>query len=263
MKAGREQTWAAVGKLLTGLSTVSALVLGAIQIRQTVGGPDLTVVVSEQEYPMSPDLRKRLQECTPRGDLNGLIAAGEEAKDAPEKTLETVKLRLSKPRDINDVVMRDIGLPKKLFALEVINKSSSLAKEVRIVLPGTGSADVSETSYFDFSIPPVQWKGELNVGTIRPRSTLHVLVWPSGGSSLDFYPLNAAVYHSTGGGTVRILRTFYGWDADLVAWFLDQSWEIRYGSAGAGLLTVALGFLLAWRRGHLVIRPRPPLELTE
>ena len=78
---------------------------------------------------------------------------------------------------------------------------------------------------------------------------MDVLIWPEEELFVSLTDETAAVVYSDGSGVVRQMRGFYGWDADLVTWFLSQPGYIRYGSTFV-LLGVVLGLILRMRKAR-------------
>lgn len=148
------------------------------------------------------------------------------------------------------------SLTSGAWLVEVTNNSGEVAKDVRLIIPGSGKADISvrPLGSFDLSKSAVDWKQEIPLGSIPPNGRVQLLVWPDESLFLTFFGVNAGVVHDKGSGVVREAHEFFGWDADLVAWFLGQTAVTRYS---LGLLALAILIAPVWllrRRGYVVSR---------
>jgi hypothetical protein len=80
------------------------------------------------------------------------------------------------------------------------------------------------------------------------------MLWPQG--QLFSSKFNPGISHAQGSGVTRRLHGFYGWDSDLVDWFLNLPVEVRYSAPIIGVAILALTILSLIRRGYFVLRPQ-------
>lgn len=256
-----ERTWALLGKLGAAAVTALTIILIYLQITDTLRRPDVVAVFHQRTNTLSPKYRLELQDGVSRKALLQLVQDAEKRGESATKILEAVKKRIEPDSPDLRLAFLDFESTTNSAAwhVAVTNSSNEAAKDVRLILPGSGKADLSEgrLGAFDMKKPPVEWKRELSLGTLAPNATIDALLWPDDALYLTFYGLNAGIVHDKGSGVVRQAHEFYGWDADLVAWFLAQSQVSRYLMA-AGLfvaLTVVMWFLR--KQGFIGLRRQP------
>lgn len=248
-----EQFWSKTGKLLTGVGTIIGLTLGGMQLWHSVHGPSVVAVVDRQSNVLPPNVRDRLKTSFTREDLTRIIEASEKRHDPETKTLSELKGAIGKPKSDLDVAFLDLDsfLSSTAWHVTVTNHSGEVAKDVKLILPGSGKADVSESpfGFFNARKQPAEWKKELAIGTIPAHGRVDLLVWPDEGLLFSLTEQNMAVLHGDGSGIVRHMQHFYGRDADLIAWFVVQPKYVRYGLLL--LCGVAGAAVVAWRRGRV------------
>lgn len=260
----RESEWAWIGKGLAAVATLVGVVVGLLQIGQTLSGPQINAVVSIQRGYLSPKVRQALKERTERSAILEYIEESQKNSETPATVLESVKARLKEPDKADDAWWATRAATGSTYLHVVIqNASDVVAKDVRLILPGKGTAETSETGYFDSDAPAVRWDKELQIGALRPESRVEILVWPEEPLLFGLYGVNAAVTHAGGSGRVRYLQSFYGWDADLVAWFIAQPWFIRHTIAAFAALLLVIAFRFLLRKGFINFRPRRPAPAAE
>jgi hypothetical protein len=259
-----EHTWASVGKVLTAATAVVGLAVGLIQIGSALSGPDIVAIVEQRENVLPPKLRDELTTNIPRGDIKSMIDEGQKKKESPQKVLQSIKERVEKEDKLSSALFSlDALMNSTAWHITILNKSDEAAKDVRILFPGSGKADVIEGAIrrFDIDKKQIEWTKEIPIGSVPPNGTVQLLVWPEDALS-SLLGVDIGLVHDGGSGVVRRWQKFYGWDSDFVAWFLAQSFVVRW------VLTIIVALLIAvfvwklYRRGHLVLRP-PRREVPE
>lgn len=253
-----EHTWATVGKALTAAATIVGLILGVIQIADALSGPQVIAIVEKRENVLAPKFREEFAQNVARSDLKKMIEEREKKREPAAKILEAIKERVSKDDDLSFLNF-DSLVNSTAWHVTILNKSDEVAKDVKIVFPGAGKVDIVEGAYgtFDGEKKPSEWKREISVGSVPPRATVQLLIWPDEGLAATLFGADIGLMHDGGSGVVRQWQKFYGWDAELVTWFLSQSAVFRWVLAGGAGLFLAVVIWFLFRRGHLVLRPRP------
>jgi hypothetical protein len=185
-----------------------------------------------------------------------MIGAQEGKSESASKILTSVKERLTEKNDFDFRSGLDAVIDAKVIHVVVRNDGDEVANDVRLVLPGSGRAEISEIGYFDVRKPTLAWNKVLQIGPVRPHTNVEVLVWPEESTFMGLLGVNAAVIHAGGSGRVKYPHSFVGWDADVVAWFVSQAWFVRYGLGFLAAALLAVVIRLLARRGYIVLRPQ-------
>jgi len=231
-------------------ATLIGVTLGGMQLWRSLHGPNLVVVIDSEDNVYAPKVREHLRTSFTHDELTQAIAQSEKAKDRPAVTLTKLKEKIEQPKSDFEVSLIDLrySVSPKGWHLGITNDSSSVAKDVKLVLPGMGMADIFEANLvrFDSGKPPIEWNRELQIGTIPSHGRVDVLIWPDDVPLPSLTDENTAILYSDGSGSIRQMRHFYGWDADFVNWFLLQPGYFRYGS----LLILMTGItgVVIWRK---------------
>jgi hypothetical protein len=154
-------------------------------------------------------------------------------------------------------------LSRMMMVFQIKNDGLSLAREVKLVLPGEGQAEISEATGISATAKRVEWSGQIPLGDIRPKGNIEVRVWPKSMLFANFDLINPAIVHAGGTGKIMELQGFYGWDADHVAWFLarGRAFHVIF----AVVLVVGILTMLWWalRRGFIVLKPTKRIKETQ
>lgn len=143
---------------------------------------------------------------------------------------------------------------RTMMEFEIGNNGSSLAKDVRLILPGDGVAEIIEHLGGKPS-KKIDWSDQIPLGDIRPNAKLGVRVWPKSMIFASFNLTNPAIVHSGGTGKVMEVHGFYGWQADLAAWFVARGLIFQVISSAVALTIIIMIIWFAIRRGYVVLRP--------
>jgi hypothetical protein len=256
-----EQTWASVGKVLAAAAAIVALVLGLIQISEALSGPQVIAIVEERQNVLTPEHRERLDVHVSRTELEKLISDREGAKESSTKILHAVKEYLKKENHLSLLNLESV-FDSTAWHVTIFNKSSKVAKDVKVIFPGRGKVDIIEGAYgsVDMDQPPTAWKKEITVGSVPPRATVQLLIWPDRAAYATMADAEIGLVHDGGSGVVRKSLNFYGWDAELIAWFLAQSIITRSTLVVGLLLLFGLLIWTLYKRGYLVLRPKTRTE---
>ncbi len=254
-----EHRWAAAGKIGAVLVAAATLVLTVIQIGQAIGGPDLVGVVEAVNHVPAPQFREKLVGGFERKQLIKIIEEKEKDNADPGQIVAHLKSLAAGAISENErkLLSLDVTLNSTAWRVLIMNNSDQPAERVRLVVPGSGKADILDCDCGtpDLETPPTDWKNQIDVGSLTPHGKAQLLVWPDRSLVRVRSTENIGLLYAGGSGTVREWQKFAGWDSELVTWFLGQSALLRYGSAllGAGLIVLGMAFL--YRRGHIVLRP--------
>lgn len=225
-----ENRWAFIGKLLSSLLALITLILGALQLVDRFSDPNVYAVIELQNEYINPKIRKIFEGKISKAYLLDSIKARRAKNESPIKIIEAVEENLSNQKNVKLLDEIDLLLMRsKIVVLCTIkNDSKKLIREVQIMLPGEGQAELfSELRPLGSGGKIKSWVHKLNVGDIRPNSSIDVMVWFD---EMPFHSINSikpAVIYA--GGTVKVMEThkFYGFPADVAAWFISQSLFIR------------------------------------
>jgi len=251
-----EKRWAFVGKILALLATVLTLTLGAFQLTDRLTTPSIFAIVEFRNDYISPRIRDMFHDRIETKTLLDSIKARRKKGESPNRILEAIEDSLSEAKEnriASDLEM-DFSLFRTMMVCTVVNDGSSLLREVKLVLPGEGQAEVSE-KWASSQTKRLEWFGQVPLGDVRPKATVEVKVWFKTMliGNIDF--VNPAIVHAGGTGKVMELRSFYGWDVDAVAWFVARSLLFRVVIVASMITVLILLFWLAMRRGYIVLKP--------
>ncbi|HYI07673.1 MAG TPA: hypothetical protein VEK57_01260 [Thermoanaerobaculia bacterium] len=247
-----EERWAVIGKLLAGFGTAAVLVLTILQIRQMIGGPSVVAVFDDRYHVPSPRLRETLKDSISRQELATFVGADRDAKEAV-RYISDIASRKVTDMDIA-AVYGQTGV-SCAWHVSIHNESDEVAKDVRLLVPGTGKYENldCDCGTADISKPLQEWKDEIALGSIAPNGNVQLMLWPQGEPFRTKF--NPGISHAQGSGVTRRLHGFYGWDSDLVDWFLNLPIEVRYSMPVIALLILGVTILSLIRRGYFVLRP--------
>jgi hypothetical protein len=243
----KQNTWVLAGKMGAVIITLGAVITSWGSIRSLLERDPLVAVYTIEQVVVSPAMRETWRARVPRQELQAVVSQLEKEGFPPEQILAQIKQRFEQTKtDDNDLQLFGLNAVNRFsWTIQVMNKSDVVLKDVRIAVSGGGRADISDfpCAYFDMVEPPGKWKQEIVLGSIPPHSITWLTVWPEGTTSTVLSP-KIGVTYAGGTGVVRELHHFYGWDADLVFWFLEQNAIFRYSAATLPLLVVGGAFWL-------------------
>jgi hypothetical protein len=204
----------------------------------------------------NPKILDMLKERIETNRLLGLIGERKKKGETSDKILKTIENMASKREGMEFdelIIDMDLGF-RTMMEFEIENNSSSLAKDVRLILPGDGVAEIVEHMG---GKPPkkIDWSDQLPLGDIRPKAKLGAKVWPKSMILASFNLTNPAIVHSGGTGRVMEAHRFYGRGADLAEWFIVRGLIFQVISASVVLTIIVMIIWFALRRGYIVIRP--------
>lgn len=253
-----EKRWAFIGKILTIASATTALILTGLQLNDRLRTPSVYGIVEIHNYHINPKIRDMFEERIKTNSLLNFIESQKKKGETPNKILEHVKNMAVEEKD--DKLFRNFDLEMSVGRIIMIfnikNDSSSLARDVKLILPGDGKAEVSEGGIVKTDSKRIDWSGQIPLGDVRPKGSLEVIVWPKSMLFADIDLVNPAIVHSGGTtGKLMELRSFYGWDADFVMWLLTRGRIFQVASISAVITLIVTLIWLAIRRGYIVLRP--------
>jgi hypothetical protein len=252
-----EKRWALIGKVLVIFSIAVGLILGLFQLTDRLRAPSVFAVVEFRRDHTNPQILDNLKERIETKKLLDLIETRKKKGETPDKILQAIKTAVSKKElgEFDDLIIdMDFSGLRTMMEFEVGNNGSSLAKDVRLILPGDGVAEIIEHLGGKQS-KKIDWSDQIPLGDIRPKAKLGVKVWPKSMIFASFNLTNPAIVHSGGTGKVMEAHSFYGWDADLVAWFVARGLIFQVISAAVALTIIIMIVWFAIRRGYVVLRP--------
>jgi hypothetical protein len=188
--------------------------------------------------------------------ISGIQAKKKQGESAQAilNLIETSKLP-EKSLFENFELMPYIDLRPMQVTITVKNNGSDIARDVKLMFPGEGIAEVEEVAIASTTAKKISWNGKIPIDDIRPQGTVEIRIWPKAIIFPNLSNLNPTIIYSKGSVKVRDVRSFYGWDADLLFWFISLSMFLQAGLVVL-FFTLIFGCLyIAWRRGHIVVKP--------
>jgi hypothetical protein len=244
--------WAVFGKITAPLLAVLTIFSLVIQIHDRFSGPALTVTMEVRNTAPGKDYRFFLTALKLKWQLVHDIEALKAAGKTPEQILTQINADLQ-PLDDGDlmkVTKADIAarglVPVNYFAIS--NDTDAVAENVQLVLSGTGTAIISETSYLGLDAPPVDWSGRIQLGDMLPGSKKFVWVWSDERLGQFYYGPRPTVVFKNGFARVRFYYLFGGWPAEISFWFNSQPSSLRYTCGVGAIVVLVVGFLTLRRR---------------
>jgi hypothetical protein len=251
-----EKRWALIGKVLAIFSTAIVITGGLLTLLDRLSGPSVFAVVDIRMAYTNPKVLDTLKQRVETKKLLELIEARKKKGEKQDTILKGIETAVTE-KDVGPfddwIIDMDFGL-RTMMEIEIENNGSSLAKDVRLILPGEGVAEIAER-WASKPSKRIDWSDEIPLGDIRPKAKLGVRVWPKSIIFGSFNLINPAVVHSGGTGKVMELHSFYGWQADLATWFLARGLLFRAISISVGLTVIVIIIWFAIRRGYIVLRP--------
>lgn len=248
-----EKRWAFAGKILVPISLIIGITLGGAQLIDRLKTPTVIGIVEYRKYDINPKLRDMIEAGIEKKTLLNIIKSRRQNNESPNKIIKAIE-------DIALDNNSDYFLPLDLrfdssdmIIFYIKNDSTSLARQVRLILPGEGQAEIKEPDVVGSTKKRVEWSEQILLGDIRPKGNLEVRIWPK-----DFFYIapNPAIVYAGGMGEIMQLQKFYGWDADLASWFLAAGRYFQVGVVVSFLAVILAIFWFASRRGHITINLR-------
>lgn len=248
-----EKIWAAIGKLLLTVGTIVGIFVGLFTLADRYSGPHLMAVVESSKYYLDPRTRSTLREKMDISAITEVIDQSKAAGKGPKETLEALVGRLNQ-KDKRSQLWNDLSwFGRDFYYITVLNESDEVAHGARLILPGTGWAELGEPGVGDSFGDAFEWKREIAIGIVRPGSRLILKVWPN---ATAYGQLGLALVHSSGSGVVYMSHGLYGPTANAQYWYFSLSTLEKVLMVSVGVLLLVGGLIYAIRRKHIVFSLR-------
>lgn len=248
-----EPRWAFVGKILAYLVAITTIIIGGFQLIDRLKSPTIYGVYEYGYYNINPKHRDMIKGRIESKVILDLIKKRRQKGEPASKIVEAIEDILSE--EMSDLRL-DLDLKighSTMIVFHIRNGGSSLAREVKLFLPGSGHADISESTEYGVvstSAKEIDWSGHILLGDLPPKGHLQVRIWPK---DIFISEFNPTIVHAGGTGKIMQLQRFYGWDADLVAWFIAKGRPFQVGVIVALVAAFGAFFWFASRRGYIKI----------
>lgn len=252
-----EPRWAFVGKILAYLVAITTIIIGGFQLIDRLKSPTVYGIYEYRYYNINPKHRDMIKNRIESKIILDLITNRRQKGESSSNIVGAIEDILSE--EMSDLLL-DLDLKMRhspMIIFHIRNGGSSLAREVKLFLPGSGQADISESTEYGVvsssSAKEIEWSGQILLGDIPPKGNLEVRIWPKDIFILEFNP---AIVHAGGTGKIMQLQNFYGWDADLAAWFIAKGRPFQVGVTVSLVAVFGAFFWFASRRGYINIKLR-------
>jgi len=255
-----DKYFASLGKIITFLGIVVGLILAVFQLIDRFQTPTVYGVGEIHDYYLNPKIRElfnsrirkaeiitSIEELKKKGKTSGEIIDDIKESEFPVKSpFHTIELD------------QYASFVPKILEFNIYNKGPDIARDVRLMLPGEGTAEITEEMSMTSSSPKrIDWVNNISLGDVRPQGVLRVVAWPKMTLAPNLSYIKPALVHSKGYGKIMEQRSFYGWGADLAAWwFLSLGVIARIFFTSVLVFVFGLLLYLAWRRGYVVFKPK-------
>jgi hypothetical protein len=232
-------------QIIGGVSVILTIIVSAWNLTERFRGPKLRAAMLQGEAIMSPlDI--------PSLHIGAAAKRFVEQYGTNDSQLATsLRLTVSETNFPGRTAHIEIG--RRWVQIDIFNFGSQTAAGVRVLMAGEGKAEIFE-HHEQFSKSAIDWKNSVAIGDIRPGAHVVCRLWNTNISSI-FGANSPAVQYDKGTVTIRETRMFFGWDSDLVAFFLELPSWLRW-ALGLGFVVVVFGlFVVAVRRGYIVLSP--------
>lgn len=244
-----ERIWSLIGKILSVLLTAVTLIYIFFQLTDRFKVPSLYGTVEFQNCSIHPKIRDMMKERIETKFLSSLIDEQKKKGKSAKKILEAIETNISDNKKIQfdvDLNLNQLEL-RPMILVKILNNGSQLARDVKLILPSKGIAEISEVGLTEKT---TDWSGQVLIGDIRPDARIEVKVWPESLYLPNLQLIKPAIVHSNGTGKLMEVHRLYGWDADVVAWFLTRTRTSRLVTFLILLTGIATVVWLAIRRRH-------------
>jgi tryptophan-rich sensory protein len=247
-----DRIWAGIGKIGAFLGVVISLILGVLRLYDRIAGPSLEAA-TEMVQPVPSKSIKRLVENEIEhqriiADIEKRRSSGEPA-DLTLKSVEADLKKATLPKDDFLAASLEQFSPRQVLELTVWNHGGDVARSVEIMMPGSGTAQISELGSLQTETT-LQWTHSVQLGDLPPGATLIVRIWTDNPFQILLSSEPVLVY-AKGTGTVHRWRQFFGWVADLATWYSLQSKFSKTGECVVFTLSVGLAIHWLERRGYV------------
>lgn len=252
-----EHRWAQLGKILAILAAITTVTLGGFQLIDRLKSPTVYGIVEFHNHYIHPRFIEMYEQRIENKSILDLISARRKKGDPPNKIIDAINDMASGKDDFLKLGLEmEFALARMMMVFHIKNDGSSLVREVKLVLPGEGQAEILEVGDISLNAKRVKWIGQIPLGDIRPKGNIEVIVWPKVMLFGNIASTNPAIVHAGGTGKIMELQGFYGWDADLVAWFLARGHTFQIIFTVVLIAGVLAMFSCALRRGFIVLKPK-------
>lgn len=253
----KEVIWAKIGKIIVFAGVVVGLIVGAQQIFDRLQSPKMVAAGEVQYYHLNPKIKELFIAKINKGLLISSIQAKKKQGESAQAILNLIETSKLPEKSLFDnfELMPYTDLRPMQVTITVKNNGSDIARDVKLMFPGEGIAEVEEVAIASTTAKVISWNGNIPIDDIRPQGTVEIRIWPKAMIFPNLSNLNPTITYSKGSVKVRDIRSFYGWDADLVFWFISLSMFLQ-ACLVVLFFTLIFGCLyIAWKRGHIVLKP--------
>lgn len=253
-----EGQWAAVGRVAAVISALAAVVAiswNGLQLVSWFGRATLVGAIATDRYVLSPTSRRIIEHGVDSKPLLKLIDESAKKGENPKGTIQRIRSALDKqPSELEKKLrlFETTGIGATVSYIEIYNRSSLPATNVRVLLSGEGEATISSDKY-DLKPETVEWKDEIPLGHVKPGGSFLLRVWPRSESIVP--DLNPVLVYDGGSAPIQQTVKFYGWDAELVAKYFTSNYPQRRSITIVVVIVCSLTLLSA---GYAVGRRRRP-----
>ena len=200
-----DRIWAGIGKIGAFLGVVISLILGVLRLYDRIAGPSLEAA-TEMVQPVPSKSIKRLVENEIEhqriiADIEKRRSSGEPA-DLTLKSVEADLKKATLPKDDFLAASLEQFSPRQVLELTVWNHGGDVARSVEIMMPGSGTAQISELGSLQTETT-LQWTHSVQLGDLPPGATLIVRIWTDNSAlNLFWYMLKAPGRFIAGGNSL-------------------------------------------------------------
>ncbi len=249
-----ERRWAVIGRIITYGGGLVTLILALVQLGERFIGPNLTGVYASYLAALNPHIEDELKERIEGSEITNLITKSQEKEEPPDKIVADIQKLLndSEERGRRDL-LTELSLRnfRYLVTLQIQNQGTQLATNVRVLLPGRGTAKISERGPYFLDAESLRWNREISLGDIRPGGEMHLQIWPD---DIGFGVLQTdkpALVSNEGAGKLQEALIFYGWGASAMRSFLSAPFSLKLVSFFVLLLVLLVPVWLLVRSGNM------------
>jgi hypothetical protein len=255
-----DKYFASLGKIIAFLGIVVALILGVFQIIDRFQTPSVYGVGEIRDYYLNPKIRESFDSRIRKDEIITSIEELKKKGNTPSQILEVIKKSDFPAKSPFHGLELDqyAAFSPKILEFTIYNTGSDIARDVRLMLPGEGTAEICEQMAMTVSSPKrIDWVKDISLGDIRPQGVLRVLVWPKLTIAPNLSYIKPALIHSKGYGKIMEQHCYYGWGSDLAAWwFLSLGQMARIFLISVVVLIFGSLLNVACKRGYIVFKPK-------
>jgi hypothetical protein len=253
----KEKMWAYIGKGIVFLGVVIGLILGILQLNDRLQNPSVFGVGEIHDYSLNPKIKELYDSRIKKEALTFAIKEHKKKGESADKILTEIENStiLSKSFFPNLELDQYTSFSPIVIHFIIYNKGADIAREVKLILPGEGSALFRERALVGTTPKSIDWTSEIPLGDLRPQATLEVSIWPKLMIAPNLASINPAIIHSKGIGKVFENRSFFGWGANCAFWFASHGVMTQAILLAALIFLVALPLFGAFKLGYIVLKP--------